>query len=69
MRVAPKRPLRLASAQNDRIWAAVGVTELDLAAAPNGGDARGGLPSDDYAVRPSAACADSTARSYVSLGG
>lgn len=34
-----------------------------------GGDARGGPPSDDYAVRPSAACADATARSYVSLGG
>jgi hypothetical protein len=28
-----------------------------------------GLPSDDYAVRLSAACADATARSYVSLGG
>jgi hypothetical protein len=32
--VAPKRPQRLAHAQDHLIWTAAGVTELDLAVAP-----------------------------------
>ncbi len=40
--VAPKRLRRFAHAQNDLIWTAADATELDLAAAPNGGSARGG---------------------------
>jgi hypothetical protein len=39
--VAPKRLRRFAHAQNDLIWTAADATELDLAAAPNGGSARG----------------------------
>ena len=35
--VAPKRLRRFAHAQNDLIWTAADATELDLAAAPNGG--------------------------------
>ena len=35
--VAPKRLRRFARAQNDLIWTAADATELDLAAAPNGG--------------------------------
>jgi len=38
--VAPKRPRRLAHAQDDLIWTAADATELDLAAAPNGGSVR-----------------------------
>jgi hypothetical protein len=33
----PKRLRRFAHAQNDLIWTAADATELDLAAAPNGG--------------------------------
>ena len=39
--VAPKRLRRFAHAQNDLIWTAADATELDLAAAPNGGYLRG----------------------------
>jgi hypothetical protein len=35
--IAPKRLRRFAHAQNDLIWTAADATELDLAAAPNGG--------------------------------
>ena len=35
--IAPKRLRRFARAQNDLIWTAADATELDLAAAPNGG--------------------------------
>src|SRR5260370_41118381 len=35
--VAPKRPRRLAHAQDDLIWTDAGATGLDLEAAPNGG--------------------------------
>ena len=35
--VAPKRLRRFAHAQIDLIWTAADATELDLAAAPNGG--------------------------------
>jgi hypothetical protein len=37
---SPQRPRRLAQAQNDLIWTAADVAELDLAAAPNGGYVR-----------------------------
>jgi hypothetical protein len=33
----PSSPQQLAHTQNDLIWTATGSTELDLAAAPNGG--------------------------------
>jgi hypothetical protein len=42
--VAPKRLRRFAHAQNDLIWTAAGATELDLAAAPNGGAAGDRIP-------------------------
>jgi len=42
--VAPKRLRRFAHAQTDLIWTAADATELDLAAAPNGGSVR--VPSD-----------------------
>ena len=35
--VAPKHLRRFAHAQNDLIWTVTDATELDLAAAPNGG--------------------------------
>src|SRR5260370_11971253 len=38
--VAPKRPRRLAHAQDDLIWTDAGAPELDLAAVPNGGSGR-----------------------------
>ena len=48
--VAPKRLRRFARAQNDLIWTAADATELDLAAAPNGGYARGLLWRLDHAT-------------------
>ena len=44
--VAPKRLRRFAHAQNDLIWTAADATELDLAAAPNGGSVRSMMEQD-----------------------
>src|SRR5260370_8879992 len=49
--VAPKRPRRLAHAQDDLIWTAADATELDLAAAPNAG---GGQPPPSSSRAPPA---------------
>src|SRR5260370_7140804 len=47
--VAPKRPRRLAHAQDDLIWTAADAPELDLAAPPNGGSVR---PPHPHAPSP-----------------
>src|SRR6266851_10011702 len=46
---SPEVPRWLAHAQNGPIWMAAGVTELDLAAVPNGGSARVSTPELDNA--------------------
>ena len=59
--VAPKRLRRFAHAQNDLIWTAAGATELDLAAAPNGGSSRVCHRIADHAPRSVRADTDASA--------
>jgi hypothetical protein len=48
----PKRLRRFAHAQNDLIWTAADATELDHAAAPNGGSRVLAVTSDRDATLP-----------------